>query len=78
MSNYAFSDDSFYHSVCCCILNIDPIMCHINTKWLILYIYILSVYSPFSDRNVVQDGRPPPINSSEKDLTRKECSTLLN
>ena len=28
------------------------------------------------ERNVVLDGRPPPISSSEKDLTRKERSTL--
>ena len=28
------------------------------------------------ERNVVLDGRPPPINNSEKELTRKECSTL--
>ena len=28
------------------------------------------------DRNVVLDGRPLPINNSEKDLTRKERSTL--
>ena len=28
------------------------------------------------ERNVVLDGRPPPINSSERDLTRKERSTL--
>ena len=28
------------------------------------------------ERNVVQDGWPPPISSSEKDLTRKERSTL--
>ena len=27
-------------------------------------------------RNVVLDGRPPPINNSEKELTRKERSTL--
>ena len=27
-------------------------------------------------RNVVLDGRPPPISSSERDLTRKERSTL--
>ena len=29
-----------------------------------------------NERNVVLDGRPPPISSSEKELTRKECSTL--
>ena len=28
------------------------------------------------ERNVVLDGRPPPISSSERDLTRKERSTL--
>ena len=28
------------------------------------------------ERNVVLDGRPPPIISSEKELTRKERSTL--
>ena len=28
------------------------------------------------ERNVVLDGRPPPISSSEKELTRKERSTL--
>ena len=28
------------------------------------------------EQNVVLDGRPPPISSSEKELTRKECSTL--
>ena len=28
------------------------------------------------ERNVVLDGRPPPINNSEKELTRKERSTL--
>ena len=28
------------------------------------------------ERNVVLDGRPPPIRSSEKELTRKERSTL--
>ena len=28
------------------------------------------------ERNVVLDGRPPSINNSEKDLTRKACSTL--
>ena len=28
------------------------------------------------ERNVVLDGHPPPISNSEKDLTRKECSTL--
>ena len=27
------------------------------------------------ERNVVLDGRPPPISSSEKELTRKERST---
>ena len=29
------------------------------------------------ERNVVLDGWPPPISSSEKDLTRKERSTLV-
>ena len=28
------------------------------------------------ERNVVLDGRPPSISSSEKDLTRKEHSNL--
>ena len=28
------------------------------------------------ERNVVLDGRPPPISSSEKEFTRKERSTL--
>ena len=28
------------------------------------------------ERNVVLDGRPPPRSSSEKELTRKERSTL--
>ena len=28
------------------------------------------------ESNVVLDGRPPPISSSEKELTRKERSTL--
>ena len=28
------------------------------------------------ERNVVLDGRPPPISNSEKELTRKEHSTL--
>ena len=28
------------------------------------------------ERNVVLDGRPPPISSSERDLTRKESSTF--
>ena len=28
------------------------------------------------ERNVVLDGRPPPIGNSEKELTRKERSTL--
>ena len=28
------------------------------------------------ERNVVLDGRPPPISSSERDLTRKERSTI--
>ena len=28
------------------------------------------------EKNVVLDGRPPPISNSEKDLTRKERSTL--
>ena len=28
------------------------------------------------EKNVVLDGRPPPISNSEKELTRKECSTL--
>ena len=28
------------------------------------------------ERNVVLDGRPPPINNSEKELTRKKRSTL--
>ena len=28
------------------------------------------------ERNVVLDGRPPPISNSEKDLTRKERLTL--
>ena len=30
----------------------------------------------YHERNVVLDGRPPPISSSEKVLTRKERSTL--
>ena len=29
------------------------------------------------ERNVVLDGWPPPINSLEKDLTRKERSTKI-
>ena len=29
-----------------------------------------------TERNVVLDGRPPPISNSEKDLTMKECSIL--
>ena len=29
------------------------------------------------ERNVVLDGRPPPISYSEKELTRKECSTKI-
>ena len=28
------------------------------------------------ERNVVLDGRPPPISSSEKELSRRERSTL--
>ena len=28
------------------------------------------------ERNVVLDGRPPPSSDSQKDLTRKERSTL--
>ena len=28
-------------------------------------------------RNVVLDGRPPPISNSEKDMTRKERSTKI-
>ena len=28
------------------------------------------------ERNVVLDGRPPPISNSEKELTRKKRSTL--
>ena len=30
------------------------------------------------ERNVMLDGRPPPISSSERELTRKERSTSLN
>ena len=29
------------------------------------------------ERNVLLDGRPPPISNSEKDLTRKERSTKI-
>ena len=29
------------------------------------------------ERNVVLDGRPPPISNSEKGLTRKERSTKV-
>ena len=31
---------------------------------------------PYHERNVVLDGRPPPKSNSEKELTRKERSTL--
>ena len=29
------------------------------------------------ERNLVLDGRPPPISNSEKDITRKERSTKI-
>ena len=30
------------------------------------------------ERNVVLDGRPPPINNSEKELTRKDTQPSRN
>ena len=50
---------------------VEPMMVKNDRKAILQAFYTDAV-----ERNVVLDGRPPPISSSERDLTRKECSTL--
>ena len=57
---------------------VEPMMVENDRKATLQAIHTAAVVKAVQchERNVVQDGRPPPISNSEKELTRKECSTL--
>ena len=57
---------------------VDPMMVKNDGKATLqaLHTDAIDNYVKSHERNVVLDGCPPPISSSERDLTRKERSTL--
>ena len=57
---------------------VEPMMVKNNRKATLQVLHTDAVDKAVNghERNVVLDGRPPPISSSESDLTRKERSTL--
>ena len=57
---------------------VEPIMVKTDRKTTLQVLHSDAVDKAVKshERNVVLDGRPPPISNSEKDLTRKERSTL--
>ena len=57
---------------------VEPMMVNNDRKATLQALHTAAVLKAVQchERNVVLDGRPPPINNSEKELTRKERSTL--
>ena len=57
---------------------IEPMMINNDRKAILQALHTAAVVKAVQchERNVVLDGRPPPIGKSEKELTRKERSTL--
>ena len=57
---------------------VEPMMVKNDRKATLQALHTVSVVKAVQchERNVVLDSRPPPISSSEKELTRKERSTL--
>ena len=57
---------------------VEPMMVNNDRKATLQALHTVAVVKAVQchERNVVLDGRPPPINNSENELTRKECSTL--
>ena len=57
---------------------VEPMMVENDRKATLQALHTAAVIKAVQchERNVVLDGRPPPISNSEKELTRKERSTL--
>ena len=57
---------------------VEPMMVNNDRKATLQALHTAAVVKAVQchERNVVLDGRPPPISKSEKELTRKERSTL--
>ena len=57
---------------------VEPMMVNNDRKATLQALHTAAVVKAVQchERNVVLDGRPPPISNSEKELTRKERSTL--
>ena len=57
---------------------VEPMMVENDRKATLQALHTAAVVKAVQchERNVVLDGRPPPISNSEKELTRKERSTL--
>ena len=57
---------------------VEPMMVKNDRKAALQALHTAAVVNAVQchERNVVLDGRPPPINNSDKELTRKERSTL--
>ena len=57
---------------------VEPMMVNNDRKSTLKALHTAAVVKAVQchERNVVLDGRPPPISKSEKELTRKERSTL--
>ena len=57
---------------------VEPMMVNNDMKATLQALHTAAVVKTVQchERNVVLDGRPSPINNSEKELTRKERSTL--
>ena len=57
---------------------VEPMMVENDRKATLQALHTAAVVKAVQchERNVVLDGRPPPISKSEKELTRKEGSTL--
>ena len=57
---------------------VEPMMVKIDRKAILQALHTDAVDKAVKshERNVVLDGRPPPISSSERDLSRKERSSL--
>ena len=58
---------------------VEPMMVNNDKKATLQALHTAAVVKAVQchERNVVLDGRPPPINNSEKELTRKERSTKI-
>ena len=57
---------------------VEPMMIKNNRKATLQALHTVAVVKAVRchERNMVLDGRPPPISNSEKELTRKERSTV--